>query len=452
MPKTLPISLDWTYLQPHLSLEALRRAQPRVRLCHQMLHARSGPGSDFLGWLDPATIISKDQLRKVKALARRLRQSSDVLVTIGIGGSYLGARAVIEALLPPHAPSRVLFAGNDLSSHSFAGLLNALKGRRYCLNVISKSGTTVEPAIAFRLLRARLEKSLGVAQARRRIVATTDARRGLLRQLAAKEGYETLVVPDAVGGRYSVLTAVGLLPVAFAGIDPGALLSGAAACARACLQTDLTRNPAYFYAAARNALFSQGLRVEILAIFEPRLRYLAEWWKQLFAESEGKEHTGILPTAVTYTTDLHSMGQWIQQGQRLAFETFLWMEDDSRPVPLPKLKEDSDQLNYLARATLHQVNTQAFRGTALAHHQGGVPNMAISMPALDAYHLGALIYFFEKACALSGYLLGVNPFDQPGVEAYKRNMFALLGKPGSEGEAQEVLAAAAEERAVVRFA
>ncbi len=453
MSATVAITLDWTYLQPQISLEQMERWQPRVRLCHDMLHQGTGPGSNFLGWLDPRSIISAAELKKVKDLAQRLRESADLMVSVGIGGSYLGARAVIEALQPAGEAPRLLFAGKDISGCFHAAVTRALEGKQFCLNVISKSGTTIEPAIAFRLLRALLEKGVGKDEARRRIVATTDACKGILRKLAAQEGYETLVVPEPVGGRYSVLSAVGLLPIAFAGIDVDALLAGAADCASACQDADLGANPAYFYGAARNVLFSQGFRVEILANFEPCLHYLAEWWKQLFAESEGKEGTGIFPAAVDFTSDLHSLGQWMQQGQRLAFETFLLIESDPQAPTLPALPDDTDELNYLAGKSLHEVNMQAYRGTALAHHEGGVPNMAISSPTLDAYHLGALLYFFEKACAISGYLLGINPFNQPGVQAYKDNMFALLRKPGTEEEGDRVLAAlAAQERAIIRFA
>lgn len=453
MAARVPIALDWTYLHPHLTPEQIEPWAPKARLCHEMLHEGICPGSDFRGWLDPRAIISPEELAKVKDLAKRLRDTADMMVSVAIGGSYLGARAVLEALQRPGEAPNVLFAGKDLSAHSHAALLRALEDKEFCVNVISKSGTTVEPAIAFRLLRDLLVRSLGEERARGRIVATTDASKGILRRLATQEGYQTLAVPGAVGGRYSVLSAVGLLPICFARIDVEALLAGAADCADACLDADLAANPAYFYAAARNALFSRGFRVEILANFEPRLHYFAEWWKQLFAESEGKDGTGIFPTAVDFTTDLHSLGQWIQQGQRLAFETFLHLDLEPEVQTIPYVPEDTDELNYLAGKSLHEVNMQAYRGTALAHHEGGVPNMTVSLPALDAYNLGALIYFFEKACAVSGCLLGINPFNQPGVEHYKRNMFALLRKPGAESEAERVLGTlAAQERAIVRFA
>lgn len=435
------ITLDYTFLGEWASPAQVRQWQPRVDDCHRALHDRTGPGADFLGWLDPAAMTPPGLLARVKDLAASFRGSCEALLVIGIGGSYLGARAVIEALEHTvDSPGPVLYAGQNISAAYVQDLLDLLRGRHFVINVISKSGTTTEPAIAFRIFRALLEQSVGKAGARKHIIATTDPDRGALRAMAESERIETLPVPPDVGGRYSVLSPVGLFPMAFAGIDVDALLTGAVECADACRQTDVMRNPAYFYAVARNLLFGKGRGIEILANFEPRLHYFAEWWKQLFGESEGKNQTGIFPAAVDFTTDLHSMGQWIQQGTRNIFETFLVAEGGEPEVIVPRQEDDLDELNYLAGRSLAEVNCQAYRGTALAHFDGEVPNMTVSIPALEPRALGALIYFFEKACAMSGYLLGVNPFNQPGVDAYKNNMFALLGKPGFEDQANEIRA------------
>jgi glucose-6-phosphate isomerase len=374
------------------------------------------------------------------------------MVVVGIGGSYLGARTVIEALAGDGL-SRVLYAGQTLSADYTHHLLNSLKEKRFCINVVSKSGTTTEPAIAFRLLREQLERQVGKARAKDLIVASTDPEKGALRGLAVKEGYRTFPIPANVGGRYSVLTAVGLLPIAYAGVDTGALLDGAVACAQACDTTDVRQNPAYFYAVARNLLYRKGKGIEILAAFEPRLRYLNEWWKQLYGESEGKALMGIFPASVEFTTDLHSMGQWIQQGRREIFESFVNIAGGLPEVKIPRDEENADELNFLAGESLDAVNKKAFEGTALAHRDGGVPSMTFTLPDLSAHSLGALLYAFERACGISGYLLGVNPFDQPGVEAYKKNMFALLNKPGYEDQSARVIAAVQESQGknVVEF-
>ena len=319
-----------------------------------------------------------------------------------------------------------------------------LQGKRFCINVVSKSGTTTEPAIAFRLLREQLIRQVGAERANELIIATTDPAEGALRQMAAQQGYETFPIPTNVGGRYSVFTAVGLLPIAYAGIDVGALLDGAIACARACANADLQKNPAYVYAAARNLLYGKGKTIELLACFEPRLHYLAEWWKQLYGESEGKGHMGIFPASVEFTTDLHSMGQWIQEGRREIFETFITIAGGKPEVTIPSDAGNADGLNFLAGLSLDEVNRRAFDGTALAHYEGGVPSMTITLPELSARPLGTLLYFFERACAISGYLLGVNPFNQPGVENYKKNMFALMNKPGYETACTRVTAAVQE--------
>ncbi|HOJ20082.1 MAG TPA: glucose-6-phosphate isomerase [Armatimonadota bacterium] len=433
----VPVSLNPEYLAPEVTVDEILAEQANVRLWHDKLHDGSGPGAEFRGWLEPDQIVSPDELDRLIATANELRETCDCLVVVGIGGSYLGARAAIEALASPSAPP-VLYAGQNLSASYHARLLEALKGKEFALNVISKSGTTTEPAVAFRILREHLEARVGKEAAAKRIVATTDARKGALRALATQQGYRTFVVPDDVGGRFSVLSAVGLLPIAFAGIDVRAMVQGAAACAEACRCTDLMRNPAYLYAVARNRLYRKGFAVEILSSFEPRLHTLAEWWKQLYGESEGKQQMGLFPASADFTTDLHSLGQYIQQGRRILIETFLEIAGGEPEVRVPSDAQDGDGLNFLAGKTLAEINREAYRATALAHREGGVPNQTITLERLDAFSLGALFYFFEKACALSGYLLGVNPFDQPGVEAYKKHMFALLGKPGFEAQTREL--------------
>lgn len=452
MNELAPLTLDYSNLLPEVTAEEIAAWQPQVALAHRMLHERSGLGHDFLGWLDPRALAPADLQAAITATAARLHGETDTLVVVGIGGSYLGARTVIEALAAPGAP-RVLYAGQTLSADYTAGLLAALADRPFAINVVSKSGTTTEPAIAFRLLRDRLVRNVGTERAKRLIVATTDPAAGALRGLVTREGYDSFPIPGDVGGRYSVLTAVGLLPIAFAGIDIAALCAGAAACADACADPELAKNPAYVYAVARNLLYRKGKAIELLAAFEPRLHYLSEWWKQLYGESEGKDLMGLFPASVEFTTDLHSMGQWIQQGRRDIFETFLEIAGGLPAIPIPREEDNADGLNFLAGMPLDEVNRRAFQGTALAHRQGGVPSMTLTLPALTPATLGALLYFFEKACGLSGYLLGVNPFDQPGVEAYKQNMFALLEKPGYEEKAAAVAAAARDSQGkhVVRF-
>jgi glucose-6-phosphate isomerase len=451
-------SVDYSYLLPDVTHEEIINRQPDVTAMHDVLHAGSGPGNDRLGWLDPEMIMTDRQFGKILDTAARLRKDADIMVVVGIGGSYLGARAVIEALRTPDSPE-VWYAGQTLSADYTASLLARLDGRRYCINVVSKSGETTEPAIAFHLLRRRLEQKFeregkdGKECARQLIVATTGEQPKTLRKLAEKEGSAKFPIPEEIGGRYSVLSAVGLLPIAFAGLDVKAFRHGAIDCARACRNPSLTRNPAYLYAAARNLLYGKGKTIELLATFEPRLHYLAEWWKQLFGESEGKQHIGIFPAGVEFTTDLHSMGQWIQDGRRDIFETFINLENGMPDVRIEEEPDDLDELNFIAGMSVDEVNRRAFEGTALAHHQGGVPNMTINLPGLTPYSLGALMYFFEKACAISGYLLGVNPFDQPGVDAYKNNLFALLNKPGFKDKAARVLKAVSDHKGkhVVRF-
>ncbi|MCG0239897.1 MAG: glucose-6-phosphate isomerase [Firmicutes bacterium] len=441
--------------RPFLSEHELEYLAPAVRLAHERLHSRQGPGSDFLGWVDLPLRPDREELERIKAAAARIREQADVLVVIGVGGSYMGARAVIEALGHPfhnllprdrRPGPAIYYAGHNLSSTYLQRLLEMLEGQEVAVNVISKSGTTTEPAVAFRLVKALMERKYGKEEARRRIYVTTDRAKGALRQLAEAEGYERFVVPDDVGGRYSVLTAVGLLPIAAAGIDIDRLLAGAARGAEAYRVAELEQNPAYQYAAVRTALYHKGRLIELLVSYEPMLHYVAEWWKQLFGESEGKDGKGIFPASADFTTDLHSLGQYIQEGRRHLFETVLWVEEPPADLTLPSDPGNADGLEYLAGTSVHSINRRAQEGTILAHVDGGVPNLQVILPALTPEHLGQVLYFFEKACAVSGYLLGVNPFDQPGVEAYKRNMFALLGKPGFEAERQKLLARLEEGR------
>ena len=406
-----------------------------------MLRDHSGPGGDFTGWVRLPEEYDREEFARIQAAAEKIRSDSQVLVVVGIGGSYLGARAVIELMgsadhrLARNAPE-IFFAGNGLSTDALCELIDYLKDKDFSVNVISKSGTTTEPAVAFRIFKALLEERYGREGARGRIYATTDARKGALKGLADSEGYETFVVPDAVGGRYSVLTAVGLLPIAAAGIDAAALMEGAREAMEA-LDVPGADNPAWQYAAARNALYGAGKAIELLVGYEPSFRFFAEWWKQLYGESEGKEGKGLFPASVEFTADLHSMGQYIQQGQRLMFETVVRFEPKGTFL-IPDDPENVDGLNFLSGKPLSFVAEQALRGTILAHVDGGVPNILIRMPQISESSVGYLIYFFEYVCGLSGYLLGVNPFDQPGVEAYKKNMFALLGKPGYEEMKQKL--------------
>jgi glucose-6-phosphate isomerase len=417
--------------------EVLALAQQSVRHL-ESLNAKTGAGNDFLGWLSlPEDILS--QLDKIEKTASHLRSVSDTTVVIGIGGSYLGARAVIEALSHTFSPllntkhHEILYAGQNISEDYMSDLLNVLDERNYSIIVISKSGTTTEPAIAFRILKDHLEKKVGKALAADRIIAITDSSRGALRSLAEANGYSTFSIPDDIGGRYSVLTPVGLLPVAVSGLDIRAIVKGAAVMEEATRKNKVaSSNPSLMYAAARNLILQSGRSVEILVGFTPQLHYFSEWWKQLYGESEGKEGKGIFPASVDFTTDLHSLGQYIQEGQRLMFETIISVRTTHRKITIPLEKDDSDQLNYLAGKRLSEVNLSAEAGTILAHNDGNVPVLKIDVPELDEFYIGQLIYFFELACAVSGYILDINPFDQPGVEAYKKNMFALLNKPGSE--------------------
>ena len=417
-----------------VKVDALR---PAAEAAAETLEKGTGEGNDFLGWLHLPSSISEAELADIEATAAQLRNTCEYVVTIGIGGSYLGAKAVIEALSSSFdayqgGKCKVLFAGNNIGEDYIAELMDLLKGKKFGIVVISKSGTTTEPAIAFRLLKDMLEKQEGKQEAAKRIVAITDAKKGALRSLATQEGYKTYVIPDNVGGRFSVLTPVGLLPIAVAGFDIKALVAGA-------VEIENGDNENVFtYAQTRNALYQSGKKIEILVNFCPRLHYFAEWWKQLYGESEGKDHLGIFPASVDFTTDLHSMGQWIQDGERTIFETVLSVGDQSHSVVIPHDEANLDGLNFLAGKRVDEVNKMAELGTRLAHVDGGVPNLLITIPALSEKYLGQLIYFFEKACGVSGYMLGVNPFNQPGVEAYKKNMFALLNKPGYEAESKAI--------------
>ena len=411
---------------------------PQVETAHRLLETKTGPGNDFLGWVSLPKDYDKEEFARIKAAAARISEDSDVLVVIGIGGSYLGARAVIEAVkgqmyncTVKNGP-QIFFVGNSISPAYFQDILDCCKGKRISLNIISKSGTTTEPALAFRVLRRMLEEQVGAEEAKKRIYATTDRARGTLKQLADAEGWETFVVPDDVGGRYSVLTAVGLLPIAVTGADIDALMQGAAKAQEELKDPDLDRNPSYRYAAIRNILYRKGKEIELLVSYEPRFTMMAEWFKQLYGESEGKDGKGLFPASVTFSTDLHSMGQYIQDGRRLMFETVVTIGDCGADTVIKADEKNGDGLNFLAGKPMSFVNQKAFEGTVLAHTDGGVPNLVIEVEKADEENLGRLIYFFEKACAISGYMLGVNPFNQPGVESYKKNMFAMLGKPGYE--------------------
>lgn len=414
-----------------------------VKVAHGFLHEKRGPGSDFLGWVDLPNQYDKQEFARIKQAAERIRKQSDALVVIGIGGSYLGARAAIEALShtfhnQKSGTTQMYFAGQNMSSTYLSHLLELLEDKDISINVISKSGTTTEPAVAFRIFRDYMEKKYGKEEARKRIYATTDQAKGALKKLADAEGYETFVIPDDVGGRYSILTAVGLLPIAAAGLDIDQMMEGAAAAYRSYSNPDLMNNESYQYAAVRNVLYRKGKTIELLVNYEPSLHYVSEWWKQLFGESEGKDQKGLFPASVDFTTDLHSMGQYVQEGRRDLIETVLQVRRPRVGLTIQEDLDNIDGLNFLAGKTMDEVNRKAFEGTLLAHVDGGVPNLIVELDEMNEYTFGELVYFFEKACGISGHLLGVNPFDQPGVEAYKRNMFALLGKPGFEEEKKQL--------------
>ncbi len=436
----MAITLDAHYLNGFVREHELSAMQAQVTAAHETLHSGSGLGSDFLGWLTLPTDYDKDEFARIKAAAARIQNDTDVFVVIGIGGSYLGARAAIEFLKSPLYNNKkkdtpdIYFAGNSISSTALSELLDLCEGRRVSINVISKSGTTTEPAIAFRVFREYLEKTVGAEEAKKRIYVTTDKAKGTLKGLSDREGYETFVVPDDVGGRFSVLTAVGLLPIAVAGCDIDALMAGAARAQRELCDTDLNKNDCYRYAALRNILLRKGRAVELMVSYEPCYAMMSEWWKQLYGESEGKDGKGLFPASVIFSTDLHSLGQFVQDGSDILTETVVVIDKAQREMTIKEDPENVDGLNFLTGKTMAQINHSAFEGTILAHTDGNTPNLVLHIPSVCEEELGYLIYFFEKACAISGYILGVNPFNQPGVEAYKKNMFALLGKPGYEAE------------------
>ena len=432
------ISVDLHNMRQFIPLPYEAALTPRLRLAHDHLRAGTGAGGEFTGWVHLPEGYDREEFERIQAAARRIQADSQALVVIGIGGSYLGARGVIECLCSPNYNLKkkntpnIYFVGNGLDNDQLAEVEELLEGGDFSVNVISKSGTTTEPAVAFRFFRQLLEKKYGHEAAAKRIYATTDRQKGALKFLAAAEGYESFVVPDDIGGRYSVLTAVGLLPIAVAGIDVGQLMAGAASMMDVCAQAGMEQNPAWQYAAARYELQHRGMEIEVLACFDPFFRFMAEWWKQLYGESEGKEGKGLFPASVEYTADLHSMGQYLQEGRRNLFETVVRFTPRSGELTVPYDAENGDGLNFLAGKAMSDLKQQAMDGTLLAHVEGGVPNIRVCCGERNAFTLGELIYFFCYACGLSGYLLDVNPFDQPGVEAYKKNMFALLGKPGYE--------------------
>ena len=440
----MAIKFNSSYAKDFLRENDLKGIEAQVAAAHKTIEDRSGLGNDFLGWVSLPVDYDKEEFARIKAAAAKIRQNTDILIVIGIGGSYLGARAAIEFLKGPYYNSirngapEIYFAGNSISGAYLSDIMELCKGKRVSVNIISKSGTTTEPAVAFRVLRRYLEEQYGEKEAAERIYCTTDKARGTLKKLADEKGYECFVVPDDVGGRYSVLTAVGLLPIAAAGADIDKLMEGAAAAMKEYGEPDMYKNDCYTYAALRNAFYRKGKSVELLVSYEPRFTMMAEWFKQLYGESEGKDNKGLFPASVTFSTDLHSMGQFIQDGSRVMFETVVTFAESDKDIVIESEADNGDGLNFLAGKTMSYVNSKAFEGTVLAHTDGGVPNLVISVDKPDEENLGRLIYFFEKACAVSGYLLGVNPFDQPGVESYKKNMFALLGKPGYEAQKAEL--------------
>ena len=442
------VTFDYSKAAPFIGAEEVKFMETQATAVKDMLVGKKGAGNDFLGWIDLPVNYDKDEFARIQKAAAKIQSDSEVLLVIGIGGSYLGARAAIEFLRHSfynmvskevRKTPEIYFVGNSISTRYMVHLMDVIGDRDFSVNVISKSGTTTEPAIAFRVFKKMLEDKYGREGAAGRIYATTDKARGALKSLATEEGYETFVVPDDVGGRFSVLTAVGLLPIAAAGMDIDKLMEGAASGRKKALEDPYESNDALLYAAVRNILHRKGKAVEIVANYEPSMHYVSEWWKQLYGESEGKDQRGILPAAVDLTTDLHSMGQFIQDGARIMFETVLNLEESQAEILLNKEDVDTDGMNYLAGKSVDFVNKSAMNGTILAHTDGNVPNLMVKIPEQNEFYLGELFYFFEFACGISGYILGVNPFNQPGVESYKKNMFALLGKPGYEAQREELL-------------
>jgi glucose-6-phosphate isomerase len=441
------VTFDYTKALTFFGEHEITYLRDAVKVAHHSLHEGTGAGSDFLGWIDLPVEYDKEEFSRIVKSAEKIKSDSDVLLVVGIGGSYLGARAAIEMLnhsfynaisKEQRKTPQVIFVGNNISSTYMKDLMDLLEGKDFSINVISKSGTTTEPALAFRIFRKLLEEKYGKEESKGRIYATTDKARGALKTLATEEGYESFIIPDDVGGRFSVLTAVGLLPIAATGVDIAAIMEGAADASKDFSKSELEENPAYQYAAVRNLLYNKGKTIEMLINYEPGLQYFSEWWKQLFGESEGKDQKGIYPSSANFSTDLHSLGQYVQEGRRDIFETVLHVAKSRHELTIEEEANDLDGLNYLAGQSVDFVNKKAFEGTMLAHTDGGVPNLIVNLPEMNEYTFGYLVYFFEKACAMSGYLLGVNPFDQPGVEAYKVNMFALLGKPGFEEKKAEL--------------
>ncbi|RLL46572.1 glucose-6-phosphate isomerase [Oceanobacillus piezotolerans] len=435
----MTISFDYKNALSFLNQSEIDNLTEQVNVAHDMLHNQKGPGSDFHGWVDLPSDYDKEEFARIKKAAEKIRSNSQALVVIGIGGSYLGARAAIESLTHTfynqmEGNTQIYFAGQNISAKYITHLLELLDGKDFSINVISKSGTTTEPAVAFRVFREYMEKKYSKEEMKDRIYITTDKEKGALKQLADEEGYETFVIPDSVGGRFSVLTAVGLLPIATAGLNIDKMMEGARAASEKYNNRDLQSNESYQYAAVRNALYRKGKAIELLVNYEPSLHYFSEWWKQLFGESEGKDQKGLYPASVDFSTDLHSMGQYVQEGRRNLIETVIQVKEPIVDLTIYEDPANIDGLNFLAGKTMDEVNKKAFQGTVLAHVDGDVPNLVVELEKLDEYNFGELVYFFEKAVGISGLLLGVNPFNQPGVEAYKKNMFALLGKPGFEKE------------------
>ncbi len=433
------LKLNKQYLNGFIGEKEYESMKPFVETADKMIRERNGAGNDFLGWVNLPADYDKEEFARIKGAAKKIQNDTDILLVIGIGGSYLGARAAIEFVKSPmynnlkrEGTPEIYFIGNSISSTHMQEVLSLCEGKRVSVNVISKSGTTTEPALAFRIMKEYLEKKYGKEEAKGRIYATTDKARGTLKSLADREGYECFVIPDDVGGRFSVLTPVGLLPIAAAGIDIDELMNGAAAAMKDFAEPDLSKNPCYEFAAIRNILLRKGRSIEVTVGYEPYLWCFGEWIKQLYGESEGKDGKGLFPTSMIFSTDLHSLGQYLQEGMRTMYETVLWVNKSKQELVVGEDPENLDGLNFLAGKSMQDVNMKAFQATALAHMDGGVPSVVLELEDASAYSLGYLVYFYEKACAVSGYLLGVNPFDQPGVEAYKKNMFALLGKPGYE--------------------
>ncbi len=441
----MSVKLNTKYLEGFVSAEDFASIKAEVAQADALIKNKNGAGSDYLGWVDLPVNYDKDEFERIKKAAKKIQSDSQVLIVIGIGGSYLGARAAIEFcksqnynVIAKDTP-QIFFSGNSISSSALCELVEICKDKDFSVNVISKSGTTTEPAVAFRIFRELLETKYGKTEASKRIYVTTDRAKGTLKELSDREGYETFVVPDDVGGRYSVLTAVGLLPIAVSGCDIDSMMKGAQAAREAYCDSDLDNNDCYKYAAIRNILYRKGKAVEMMVAYEPDYTMMNEWFKQLFGESEGKDGKGLFPASAVFSTDLHSMGQYIQDGERLLFETAVVFDKPKHAITIQEDAENADGLNFLAGKTMDFVNRKAFEGTLLAHCDGGVPNVVLELPKMNEFEFGYLVYFLEKACAVSGYVLGVNPFNQPGVESYKKNMFALIGKKGYEAQREELL-------------